>query len=30
MNVLKNIIVQRFSDELKSGMTVHVKEVILR
>lgn len=28
MNILKNITVQRFSDELKNGMTINVKEVI--
>lgn len=28
MNVLKDVAVQRFSDELKNGMTIHVKEVI--
>lgn len=28
MNVLKDVVVQRFSDELKNGMIIHVKEVI--
>lgn len=28
MNILKNITVQRFSDELKTGMIINVKEVI--
>lgn len=29
MNVLKDVTVQRFSDELEAGMTIHVGQVIM-
>lgn len=29
MNVLKDVTVQRFSDELKTGMTIHAGQIIM-